>query len=157
MRHAKSSWADLSLNDSDRPLNTRGHRDAPYMAKKMTSIIKAVDLMICSPARRAQETCTYFADEIKSEKIVTVDKVYHATVDTLVDVIMEIDPSVKTAMIFGHNPGFTGVYDNFATRHIDNIPTCGIFQVKVDGEWADVDTTNASIGHLLYPKMFINR
>jgi len=127
------------------------------MAKKMRGIIQSVDLMICSPARRAQETCTYFADEIKSEKTITVDKIYHASVDTLLDVILEIEPSVQSAMIFGHNPGFTGVYDHFAKEYIDNIPTCGIFQVKVDGEWADADTTNSCIGHLLYPNMFINR
>lgn len=155
VRHAKSSWVDISLSDADRPLNSRGHRDAPYMAKKLAGIIPSVDLMICSPARRAQETSTYFTHEIKSKKKETIDKVYHASIDTLLDVIMEIDPSVRTAMIFGHNPGFTMVYDHFAKRPIDNLPTCGIFQIMIDGEWADSDTTNSAVGHLLYPKMFI--
>ncbi len=33
IRHAKSSWSDLSLDDFDRPLNERGNRDAPKMAQ----------------------------------------------------------------------------------------------------------------------------
>ena len=34
LRHAKSSWKDLSLSDFDRPLNNRGKRDAPIMAER---------------------------------------------------------------------------------------------------------------------------
>ena len=29
LRHAKSSWKDVTLADHDRPLNKRGLRDAP--------------------------------------------------------------------------------------------------------------------------------
>jgi len=34
IRHAKSSWSDPSLDDFDRPLNKRGNKNAPFMAKK---------------------------------------------------------------------------------------------------------------------------
>ena len=33
VRHAKSSWDDVSLRDHDRPLNKRGKRDAPRMGR----------------------------------------------------------------------------------------------------------------------------
>ena len=33
IRHAKSSWKDVTLDDFDRPLNKRGKKDAPFMAK----------------------------------------------------------------------------------------------------------------------------
>ena len=33
IRHAKSSWANPGLTDMERPLNNRGLRDAPAMAK----------------------------------------------------------------------------------------------------------------------------
>ena len=35
IRHAKSSWADFEQKDFDRPLNDRGKKDAPAMAKRM--------------------------------------------------------------------------------------------------------------------------
>ncbi len=34
VRHAKSSWDDLSQKYFDRPLNDRGKKDAPAMAKR---------------------------------------------------------------------------------------------------------------------------
>lgn len=33
VRHAKSSWEDITLDDFDRPLNKRGEKDAPFMGK----------------------------------------------------------------------------------------------------------------------------
>ena len=33
MRHAKSSWKQPGLSDHERPLNGRGRRDAPRVAR----------------------------------------------------------------------------------------------------------------------------
>ena len=35
IRHAKSSWETATLSDFDRPLNERGKKDAPAMAKRL--------------------------------------------------------------------------------------------------------------------------
>ncbi len=35
VRHAKSSWADPGQRDFDRPLNGRGERNAPEMARRL--------------------------------------------------------------------------------------------------------------------------
>ena len=35
IRHAKSSWDNPDLADFDRPLNERGHTDAPFMATQL--------------------------------------------------------------------------------------------------------------------------
>lgn len=156
IRHAKSSWADFKLADIDRPLNKRGHRDAPFMAEKLSAIMPTVDLIICSPARRAQETLTYFSNHVKSEQVQTLNQVYHASQETLLEVVHGIDPSVETALIFGHNPGFTMVYDHFADKFLDNLPTCGIFELRIDASWADADTTNTTVGHLIYPKLYLS-
>ncbi|MEI9909506.1 MAG: histidine phosphatase family protein [Bacteroidota bacterium] len=37
IRHAKSDWSTASLSDFDRPLNERGRKDAPEMAKRLLS------------------------------------------------------------------------------------------------------------------------
>ena len=156
IRHAKSSWADFNLSDIDRPLNKRGHRDAPFMAEKLSAIISAVDIVICSPARRAQETQTYFLSHIKSKQVDTIQDVYHASEQTLLGVMHGINPECQSALIFGHNPGFSLVYDYFSDDYIDNLPTCGIFELRIDGEWIDSDTTNTTVGHLLYPKLYLS-
>ena len=35
VRHAKSDWGNPALEDFERPLNERGKRDAPAMAKRL--------------------------------------------------------------------------------------------------------------------------
>lgn len=35
IRHSKSSWDDPDLGDFERPLNKRGKKDAPNMAKRL--------------------------------------------------------------------------------------------------------------------------
>ncbi len=60
IRHAKSSWANLGQNDEERPLNERGKKDAPEMAKRLKERGLKIDRFISSPARRAKKTATYF-------------------------------------------------------------------------------------------------
>ena len=42
IRHSKSSWSDLSLEDFERPLNKRGKKDAPFMG----NILKKNDIFV---------------------------------------------------------------------------------------------------------------
>ena len=65
VRHAKSSWDNLSIDDFDRPLNKKGLKDAPKMAKHFADTYQRPDLIISSPARRALETAENFAEKLK--------------------------------------------------------------------------------------------
>ena len=60
LRHAKSSWKDLSLRDFDRPLNKRGKRDAPFMAQKFKEKGYQPELILASPALRTKLTAEAF-------------------------------------------------------------------------------------------------
>ena len=51
MRHAKSSWKDVSRADIDRPLNKRGEHDAPFMGKLMHQKGFCPQEIISSPAK----------------------------------------------------------------------------------------------------------
>ena len=53
VRHAKSSWHDTNLSDRERPLNKRGLRDAPIMARRAVEAGIRPSLIIASPAVRA--------------------------------------------------------------------------------------------------------
>ena len=59
VRHAKSSWSDPSLSDFDRPLNERGNRDAPRMARWFFENIQEMPILFTSPANRALSTAKY--------------------------------------------------------------------------------------------------
>ena len=156
-RHAKSSWGDLTLMDIDRPLNKRGLRDAPIMADKLAQRCNSIDLLISSPAKRTKITRTYFEKTISHKKTLIDDKIYEATVDRILEVIHDLDDQYESALLFGHNPAFTYVYNLFSQEAIENLPTSGLFGLtsQVDS-WSSVDSTNSDIDFLIYPKMFIS-
>ena len=57
VRHAKSSWSNDAMTDFERPLNARGERTAPLVAKHLAETIGVqVDSAISSPALRAIST-----------------------------------------------------------------------------------------------------
>ena len=64
VRHAKSSWKDRGLSDRERPLNKRGERDAPIMAKRVAETGIRPSQIISSPAVRAWTTAKIFAREL---------------------------------------------------------------------------------------------
>lgn len=85
IRHAKSSWDNVSQDDFDRPLNSRGHHDAPEMARRLLARQMQIDTFISSTAVRAFTTATYFAKayRLSEKKIIAVPELYHASVAVL--------------------------------------------------------------------------
>ena len=155
VRHAKSSWADPYAADIDRPLNKRGLRDAPIMASHLKNRIAAIDCWLVSPAKRAQMTAEYLAHEIQHKVRYDAEAVYHAWTDTLIDQVRNIDDQFETAIVFGHNPGFTYLFNVYSRDALDNLPTCGIFELNINSEhWSDIDPSNTDTVWLIYPKLF---
>ena len=140
IRHAKSSWDNITQRDFDRPLNNRGNRDAPIIAKRVLKRGVDIDAFVSSPANRAFSTATYFAEayDVKKKNIIVIDSLYHAEVNVFYDVINNLDDELKTVAIFSHNPGITSFVNSLTETQLDNMPTCGIFAVKIDiKSWKD--------------------
>src|SRR5688572_27194068 len=93
VRHAKSSWDDFSVKDFDRPLNDRGKRDAPDMAKRVRDKDIEIDAFISSPAKRARKTAEAFAKEYKDKKddIIFFKELYLASPSAFFEVISKTD------------------------------------------------------------------
>jgi phosphohistidine phosphatase len=89
IRHAKSSWKDASLPDRGRPLASRGERDAAKMSKRLSQRHLDPDLIMCSPAVRAFATARIIARGLNYERgrIAVDDRLYAASMDTLIEVI----------------------------------------------------------------------
>ncbi|MEO6675279.1 MAG: histidine phosphatase family protein [Ginsengibacter sp.] len=133
-RHAKSSWVDFTKADFDRPLNDRGNRDAPEMAKRLLKRKVNIDAFISSPAKRAKSTCKHFctAFNVNSEKIIFIDKLYGASVQTFYETIRDLDNKYDQVAIFSHNPGITDFVNTLCENvRVDNMPTCGVFAVEL--------------------------
>ena len=140
VRHAKSSWGDLTLPDFDRPLNDRGQRNAPEMATRLLKKGISIDAFVTSTAKRAMQTATHFirAYDRPEKELILREELYHAPANTYFDVIRSLDNGFKTIAIFGHNPGITSFVNLLTSTTIDEMPTCGIFAVKADiKEWKE--------------------
>src|SRR6185369_16889832 len=158
VRHAKSSWDNVEMDDFDRPLNDRGEKDAPHMAKLLKHRDVVPDRLITSPANRAFSTCQSFAKvfDFDKKKIIIEKKLYHASQETILKVLASL-PEHKdkedVVFLFGHNPGITEFANELLNVSIDNIPTCGIVEATLDIEkWKDISFGCAKMTSFDYPK-----
>lgn len=106
LRHAKSSWGDMTVDDHDRPLNERGRTAGALVAHYLKNNGLIADLFICSTAARARQTLqclqTVLGDDIK----VRFDgELYMASSKKMLKVINHADDSASSVMLIGHNPG----------------------------------------------------
>ena len=141
VRHAKSSWTDSSLDDSERPLNKRGERDAPEMGTRLARRKHRPDLIVSSPAVRALETARIIAKKLgyPRKDIAVQERLYGAGVVDLLDIIRNADDMVITLMLFGHNPGLTELANHLGPREIPSLPTCGVLHLRFEADtWSIV-------------------
>ncbi|WP_082600436.1 histidine phosphatase family protein [Agromyces sp. Root81] len=152
MRHATSSWDSPGLPDHDRPLNERGRQDAPRMGRRLVERGIDPDLIISSTAERARSTAALVAAELgtPARRVVTDERLYAASVETMLRVIRSLDDRLSSAMLVGHNPEMTELATRFS-RTAEAMPTAAIAVFTFDAaSWADVRTaTNA--GNLAVP------
>ena len=155
VRHAKSDWTNPSLDDFDRPLNDRGRADAPMMAKRMLSREISIDAFIASPAKRAAKTAKAFAEAYGKKKsdIIFIEKLYHADIAAFLSAITATDNAHDTIAIFSHNFGITDFANTLTDTRIDNIPTCGIFAIKIEAnDWTGFKEAPKEFWFFDFPK-----
>jgi len=158
VRHAKSSWKDSTLEDHERPLNNRGKREAPFMAKKFREKKMDVDLIVSSTAERAMDTAKEFAKKLdyKKEKIVGDSALYLVEADELLAYVKKLDDDYKSIMLFGHNPGFTWFANYLTNGKIENVPTCGIVAIDFDTKvWNEIAEGTGIVRFFEYPKLYL--
>jgi len=156
VRHAKSDWSLPGQVDWDRPLNKRGQRDAPEMARRLRSRRLKPDRILSSPAVRALTTASVMARELKvpASHVTQDERLYLASPADLLAVIRELGADAKHLMVFGHNPGMTECANRLsAGDQIDNLPTCGVFTAIFElADWSALDWGSGLEVQFDYPK-----
>ncbi len=155
IRHAKSSWKDITLDDFERPLNKRGKHDAPFMGKLLKKSGVKPDIIYSSPAKRAKETAKMIAEQIGYNKEIQYEKkIYESNLVGLKNVIHFIDDRNQIVFLFGHNPGLNIFVEDFCAFY-DNIPTCGIVRLDFSCDsWSEISVDNCNFTMFDYPKKY---
>lgn len=146
LRHAKSSWADGSLDDWQRPLNDRGRRDAPRVGAWLRDRSLVPDLIITSDAVRARETAAAVATAAGyTREIVVEPSLYHATPADAIAVLNSIsNQTAHTVLIVGHNPGLEDLVSRVSGEH-HNLVTSALVELGVPiDRWSELDATIAA-------------
>ncbi|MFA6629600.1 MAG: histidine phosphatase family protein [Sulfuricurvum sp.] len=157
IRHAKSDWSDESLSDFDRPLNKRGTKDAPLMGSKLSDKGIRPGLILSSPALRAKTTAKAFAEALSypSDSIHFEHELYACDVETILSLIRGVSADIDTLFVFGHNPEFTECANLITGENIDNIPTCGVVEMRLKNDsWESIGKNSAELRSFDFPKRY---
>lgn len=157
LRHAKSSWADSSQSDFDRPLNERGENDAPFMGEKFSELGIKPDLVLSSPAKRAFNTAAIIAEKINYpfKKIEKQQNMYMAGAHKFLKIINALPDKISSVMLVAHNPGLTELLNDLAGHTTNNMPTCSLAAIEffVD-EWKAISPGSGKLTLYEYPKKY---
>lgn len=147
-RHAKSDWADEGLDDHDRPLNDRGRRDAPAMARTVLRRGVRPEVLLSSTAVRARSTADAFAEEFEVE-VTERPELYLAEPDGLLDAART--SGAREVMVVAHDPGMSDLVSRLADRDVRMVTSAVAIFTWHEGDWDDVGSTAPDEFVLLTP------
>jgi phosphohistidine phosphatase len=159
LRHAKSGWDDPSLSDFARPLNARGRGAARAMGRELRALGLGWDRILASPAARVTETIDGLAESYGPLAPVYDERIYLASLDTLVELVRATDDAVATLLLVGHNPGMERLalllsrggplHDELALKY----PTGALAEIAFPiDHWRDVAESGGALSRFLRPR-----
>ncbi len=154
LRHAKSSWKEPSLADHDRPLNSRGRRDADRLGRLLLEQHELPDLILSSTAKRAAKTVKRLIKTSGYDGPVEWrDELYLADPRAFVTALQNAPDSCHRVLIVGHNPGLETFLDQL-TETDEALPTAALARVELElDSWRQIDEgTRGTLSALWLPR-----
>ncbi|MFL0182048.1 SixA phosphatase family protein [Mycobacterium sp. SMC-15] len=157
LRHAKSDYPP-GATDHERPLATRGIREAGLAGDWLRAHEPAVDAVLCSTAARTRAT---YERTALAAPVRYVDDLYDAAPGTVIATINTVPDDVDTLLVIGHEPAMSsvalglagpGTEAAVAQRISEKYPTSGIAVLHVAGSWADVELGSAALVDFHVPR-----
>jgi phosphohistidine phosphatase len=153
LRHAKTERAKPGERDRDRMLTKRGRADATVIGSHIARLGLVPDLVLVSPAVRAEETWALVAPAFSPAPRVVKDERIYTGRKRLISIIRETHDA-QVLLIVGHNPGLHDVAvrlivsgDLEARERVkEKLPTSGL--VVIDFPFDDWSRLNPKAGRL---------
>jgi phosphohistidine phosphatase len=128
MRHAKSSWAIDGQADHQRPLNKRGRRDAPLVARALSERDWLPDFVVSSDSERTRQTWAHMNSVLDLDCVIRwTHDLYLAGLGDLQHDADQWPNSARTVLALGHNPGWERALG------------------QLGGDWGGMTTANAGL------------
>jgi phosphohistidine phosphatase len=167
LRHAKSSWADTGQADFDRPLNERGKRAAVAVGRYIASNSLVPQLVLCSPARRTQETWGLVAGELSATpEILFAAEIYDfGDGKTLMECLRHKAGAAQSVLLVGHNPSIGELAQNLIgtgnhklrERLEEKYPTAALAIISFDlDNWESLTAGSGTLLRFVKPRDIID-
>ena len=163
LRHAKSAHP-TNVEDFDRPLNEEGKQATCLIGCFLLKHAFDPVLVLCSTARRAQETLECLLAEMdRHPQVSHVAELYLAEVGKLLQIIL-VQPSISPLMIVGHNPGLHELGASLladkstseANRFLHKFPTAAFAAFDFDiNSWNELKPGTARLVRYVRPKELV--
>lgn len=162
LRHAKSDYP-MGVADHDRPLASRGNREAPAAGAWLRENDVVPDFIVTSDALRTRSTCAWVISEL-GEKAPTPyldSRVYGASSTKLCAIINETPETVTTLLVIGHQPVLQELAMRLASVDSDeeavyelamDYPTLGMTVLETTKDWAEIDGRDMRVTNFVVPR-----
>ena len=138
MRHAHSSKDDPYLVDHDRPLDERGLRDSPSVAKEILKRGWKPNHIFVSSSLRTIQTLENLGPELSVIPKSNEERLYLSSLETLLSIVESI-PGNTTQMIISHNPGCEMLLEKLSGE-LEIMPTASVaLMMERNGKWNLLD------------------
>ena len=166
-RHAKAIRSKPGMEDRTRALIERGRRDAARIGNYMAAEALVPDTVLVSPAVRTQETWKHAAPALRSGiEVVTEERLYDATVDTIVGLLTNTPVGVQSLLVIGHNPGLHDLalalitFGNVEARKQlkRKLPTSGLVIIDFAfDDWSKLTDRSGRLDRFISPRLLCRR
>jgi len=168
LRHAKSS-AKEDVEDHQRPLSRRGRKAARRVGKNLSAKLGAIDLVLCSSARRTRETLDLVLEELSpAPRILPRTSIEHelylAPREKLVARLGVLDPRDVNVLLIGHNPGLhelaVALADEtapaFRALASGKFPTAAYVSFRVPADWSVLGSSRHELIGYVTPESLVD-
>lgn len=162
LRHAKAERSLPGAADRDRALIERGRKDAEAIGAYLARHGLMPDGVLISPAARVVETWKLSAKAFERAPAAdTIETLYDATPHDILAAIKDIAPTVRTALVIGHNPGLhEAALTLIASGDVDarerlreKLPTCGLLIIDFAlDDWNRLHSQSGRLERFVTPK-----
>jgi phosphohistidine phosphatase len=158
LRHAKAARDLPGVTDRDRPLNTRGRKDAAALRAVMRNAGLTPDLVLTSPSTRTLETLGALEPWDDTPLTEPVEQLYLADAAQILGVLHDVAETVRSVLLIGHNPGLHELAARLASGGGDSaqrlaakFPTAALAEFTVSGLWRELRPGTARLTRFVIP------
>ena len=153
VRHAKASWRHFSGSDYKRPINTLGKSDANLIGQYLYKNNYCPSYIISSHATRTLETSKILIQKLQYNKeIETQPSIYNGNVQSILQLIYNVNDKHESIMLIGHNPIITELANHISNVKIDYMPTCATIIIDFNVIWKEIKNNNGVLVDFIWPK-----